>query len=194
MSNYKTLNDYELADLLRSDDEVAFKEIYRRYWDKLYIISRKRLGDIYESEEIVQDIFCNLWRRRHAFILKSGFNNYFSVAVKFEVINRLAKRQKVAANEREIARVNTEVDQSTLQTLELNELLQQLQINISSLPDKCRLVFKLQYEQGYSQRQIAETLNISEKTVEAHLTKARRNLRNAIANIFLLLICIIFFY
>ncbi|MES2375038.1 MAG: RNA polymerase sigma-70 factor [Bacteroidota bacterium] len=194
MSDYKALNDFELADLLRSGDKFAFKEIYRRYWDKLYILSRKRLADIYDSEEIVQDIFCNLWRRRETFTLNSGFNNYFSVAVKFEVINLLAKRQKAAAYEREMTRVNTEVDQSTLQTLELNELMQQLQINIGSLPEKCRLVFRLQYEQGYSQRQIAETLNISEKTVEAHLTKARKNLRSAIAPIVLLLICLIFSY
>lgn len=186
MSNYKTLNDHELADLLRYDDEAAFNEIYIRYWDKLYVLSRKRLGDMCESEEVVQDIFCNLWRKRHTFVLQNGFNNYFSVAVKFEVINRLAKKQRVATYEKEISSMNTEVDQSTQQTLDLNELLQQLQININSLPEKCRFVFRLQYEQGYSQRQIAEKLNISEKTVEAHLTKARRNLRSAVMNSFVL--------
>lgn len=193
MYNYKALNDNELADLLRASDEIAFNEIYSRYWDKLYILSKKRLGEAEESEEIVQDIFCNLWRKRYTFILQNGFNNYFSVAVKFEVINRLAKKQKAVAYEKEMAITGTEADQSTQRTLDLNELLQQLQYNINSLPEKCRFVFKLQYEQGYSQRQIAETLNISEKTVEAHLTKARRNLRSAFANIFLLIFYIIFF-
>jgi len=193
MHNYKALNDNELVDLLRGDDEVAFNEIYNRYWDKLYILSKKRLGDAEESEEIVQDIFCNLWRKRHAFTLQNGFNNYFAVAVKFEVINHLAKKQKAAAYEKEMSIISTEADQSTQRALDLNELLQQLQHNINVLPERCRFVFKLQYEQGYSQRQIAETLNISEKTVEAHLTKARRNLRSAFANIFLLIFYIIFF-
>jgi len=193
MHNYKALNDNELVDLLRGDDEVAFNEIYNRYWDKLYILSKKRLGDAEESEEIVQDIFCNLWRKRHTFTLQNGFNNYFAVAVKFEVINHLAKKQKAAAYEKEMSIISTEADQSTQRALDLNELLQQLQHNINVLPEKCRFVFKLQYEQGYSQRQIAETLNISEKTVEAHLTKARRNLRSAFANIFLLIFYIIFF-
>ncbi|HMG10018.1 MAG TPA: RNA polymerase sigma-70 factor [Mucilaginibacter sp.] len=192
MSDYKTLNEHELANRLRLDDDLAFSEIYLRYWDKLYVLSRNRLGDAYESEEVVQDIFCNLWRRRHTFVLQNGFNNYFSVAVKFEVINRLSKLQKAAAYEKEMADV-TELDQSTLQQLDLNELLQQLQQNINSLPEKCRIVFRLQYEQGYTQRQIAQTLDISEKTVEAHLAKARRSLRNAVGNPFIFNILIILF-
>lgn len=181
MPDYKTLNEQELANQLRLDDDLAFSEIYSRYWDKLYVLARNRLGDPYESEEVVQDIFCNLWRRRHKFVLQNGFNNYFSVAVKFEVINRLSKLQKAAAYEKEMADA-TELDQSTLQQLDLNELLQQLQQNINSLPEKCRIVFKLQYEEGYTQRQIAQTLDISEKTVEAHLAKARRSLRETVGN------------
>lgn len=192
MLNYKLLNDHELADFLLRDDEAAFNEIYVRYWDKLYILSRNRLGDAYESEEIVQDIFCNLWRKRHSFVLQKGFDNYFSVAVKFEIINRLARRQRVAAYEMEMSHVATELDQSTLQELDLTELLSRIQVNIGSLPEKCRIVFKLQYEKGYTQRQIAETLNISEKTVEAHLTKARRDLRRAVINLSILLTYIIF--
>ena len=186
MPNYKILDDHELARLLGCDDEAAFNEVYSRYWDKLYVLARHRLGDAYESEEIVQDIFCNLWRKRNTFVLQKGFDNYFSVAVKFEIINRLAKRQKAAAYEKEMSVLASEIDRSTLEKLDLTELLRQLQTNISSLPEKCRIVFQLQYEEGYTQRQIAETLEISEKTVEAHLTKARKNLRNAVVNLFAL--------
>ena len=57
---------------------------------------------------------------------------------------------------------------------------QQLSAMIGSLPEKCRIVFQLRHEQGYSHRQIAEELNISEKTVEAHLSKARKTLRGAL--------------
>jgi len=186
MPNYKILDDHELAGLLGCDDEAAFNEVYLRYWDKLYVLSRHRIGDAHESEEIVQDIFCNLWRKRHTFVLQKGFDNYFSVAVKFEIINRFAKRQKAAAYEKEMSILASETDHSTLENLDLTELLRQLQTNISSLPEKCRIVFQLQYEDGYTQRQIAETLEISEKTVEAHLTKARKNLRNAVVHLFLL--------
>jgi RNA polymerase sigma-70 factor (family 1) len=191
MIDYNSLNDHELSDLLRLSDEGAFNQIYLRYWDKLYVLCRHRLGDVYESEEIVQDIFCNLWRKRHDFVLQKGFNNYFSVAAKFEVINRLAKRDKAAAYEKEMSAMGSELDQSTLQQLDLNEFLQQLELSINILPEKCRIVFKLQFEQGYSQRQIAENLNISEKTVEAHLGKARRNLRTALGGNLLPLILFI---
>lgn len=97
MITYTTQTDMELAALLQTGDEGAFKAIYQKYWDKLLVIAGKRLGDIDDAEEAVQEIFLNLWKRRERFELKVGFENYFAVAVKFEVINRLAKKIAGAA-------------------------------------------------------------------------------------------------
>lgn len=180
--------DTELADLLRTDSEAVFREIYNRYWDKLFILARKRMDDPLEAEEIVQDIFCNLWRKRQTLTITKGLNNYFAVAVKFEVINRLAKRTRSAAYIKATAAEISEIDETTLQQLDYNELLQQLQLTINALPEKCRIVFKLQQEEGYTQQQIAKELDISEKTVEAHLSKARKTLRGAFGNLLGLLL------
>jgi len=183
------LTDPELAELLRKGDAESFREIYIRYWDKLYVIARKRLNDPSEAEEIVQDIFCNLWRKREEFVLSKSFDQYFAVAVKFEVINRLAKKARHLAYERQAVASFTEADNSTLQLLDMGELLAQLRQSVQALPEKCRIVFNLKYEQGYSQKLIAEELKISEKTVEAHLSKARKTLRTAFGNLLGLLIC-----
>jgi RNA polymerase sigma-70 factor (family 1) len=176
------LTDFELADLMRADNESAFRIIYERYWDRLYVIAKKRLGDNEEAEEVVQDVFCNLWRRRFNLTLTKGFDNYFAVAVKFEVINRMAKHAKATAYEREVAKALSEVDESTIQQLNYNELLKQFDATVNILPEKCRIVFKLQHEKGYTQQQIADELDISTKTVEAHLSKARKTLRGAFGN------------
>lgn len=179
----------ELAGLLKKNSETAFSEIYRRYWDKLYVVSRKRLDDAEEAEEIVQDIFCNLWRKRATFELHKGFNNYFSIAIKFEVINRLKKRARTQSFEKNWSHQLTEIDLSTQDQLSFNELKQLLEHTIKSLPEKCQLVFRLKHEEGYAQKQIAEQLAISEKTVEAHLSKARKTIKNKLGTIgtFLLL-------
>lgn len=191
MINYNQLQEKELAELLRNGEEPAFREIYLRHWKTLYQMSLKRLNDAFEAEEVVQDIFCNLWRKRASFVLTTGFNNYFAVAVKFEIINRLAKRSRKTAFEKAILSSFSESDLTTLHSLDFKELKIQLQKSINALPDKCRAVFKLKYEKDYTQHQIAEELRISEKTVEAHLSKARKTLRSTFGSVLTLLLAIL---
>ncbi|MGY0041302.1 RNA polymerase sigma factor [Pedobacter sp. NJ-S-72] len=175
--SYDVLSDNELATLITTDDEAAFNEIYKRYWERLYVAARHRISDSYEAEEIVQDIFCNLWRKRNSFELTKGFQYYFSVAVKFEAINRMAKKSRENSVKKEVLVLSSVIDESTSDQLDFNELQSQLALTIKVLPEKCLLVFKLKHEEGYSQKQIAEELNIAEKTVEAHLSKARKTIR-----------------
>lgn len=171
-------SENELAGLLKTGSEAAFSEIYNRYWDKLYIVARKRLDSAFEGEEIVQEIFCNLWRKRETFQLDKGFNNYFSVAVKFEVINRLQKRERIQKLEKNLSIQLTEVDETTADQIGFNELKAQIELTVKQLPEKCQLVFRLKHEVGLSQKQIAAQLDVSEKTVEAHLSKARKTIKD----------------
>ena len=182
MSSYSSLSDIQLAELLRTDGEPVFKLLYERYWDKIYVIARHRLTDRSEAEEVVQDIFTRLWRRRFSLTLYKGFDNYFAVAAKFEVLNRLARNARATAFEREIAHGLSAVDDTTLQQLDYNELQEKFQLEVNALPEKCRIVFRLQHDQGYTQQQIADELNISPRTVQAHLAKARKILRGAFGN------------
>ncbi|MFA4869513.1 MAG: RNA polymerase sigma-70 factor [Pedobacter sp.] len=171
-------SENELAGLLKTGSEAAFSEIYNRYWDKLYVVARKRLDSTFEGEEIVQEIFCNLWRKREIFQLDKGFNNYFSVAVKFEVINRLQKRERIQNLERNLSIQLTEFDDTTAKQVDFNELKAQIELTVRQLPEKCQIVFRLKHEDGLSQKQIADQLNVSEKTVEAHLSKARKTIKD----------------
>lgn len=183
MHPYSALTDFELIDLMNSGEEQAFSQIYDRYWDKVYIIARNRLQDEHEAEEIVQEIFLDFWTRREIFHLEKGLEYYFSVAVKYKVINHLAKQAKILQYKKGYAIQHAEADNSLLRLIDYNEMKQHLSTMIGSLPDKCRLVFQLRHEQGYTLRQIAKELEISEKTVEAHLTRARKTLRNAIGTL-----------
>src|ERR1700722_6384000 len=137
MSSYSSLSDTQLAELLRTDGEPIFKLLYERYWNKIYVIARHRLNDRSEAEEVVQDIFTRLWRRRFSLNLYKGFDNYFAVAAKFEVLNRLARNARASAFEREIAHGLSAVDDTTLQQLDYNELQEKFQLEVNALPEKC---------------------------------------------------------
>ena len=174
---YEVIPDKDLSRLLQESDEAAFRTVYERHWKRLYDMARSRLGEACEAEEVVQDIFCKLWRRRATFLLDTTFDQYFSIAVKFEVINRLAKRARVIILRRELASLPPSGGESLLQQMDERRMQQQLRVTIDALPRQSRLVFQLKHEGGYTLQQISRHLGISVKTVEAHLTKARKTIR-----------------
>jgi RNA polymerase sigma-70 factor (ECF subfamily) len=184
MSTYQNVSDQELLCLLKADDEAAFNELYKRYWSGIFLVARNRLSNDNDAEEIVQDIFCNLWRKRSSFVLDKSFKAYFSVAVKYEVINRSVRKGRENSFIEQFSKENTEEDLSTLETLSFNELEERLYKSITLLPERCQLVFKLRFEKEYSQKEIANELDISEKTVEAHLSKARKHIRTSLGSTF----------
>jgi len=179
--DYATLTDQQLASLLQASDSGAFKYIFDRFWDKLLVVAAKRLESMPEAEEAVQDIFLNLWRKRETFELKASFENYLAVAVKFEVINRRAKRVRENA-------LYTELESLPLPTssdnpnFDLEYLRQQLEHTINSLPPKCQLVFRLSRNDDYTNKQIAQELGVTEKAVEKHISKALKALRKRLGN------------
>ncbi|RFZ90235.1 RNA polymerase sigma-70 factor [Mucilaginibacter conchicola] len=181
-------DDFALAALLRSGDELAFSSLYDRYWSKIYLAARNRMGNKADAEELVQDLFYKLWKRRAVFELTKGFDNYFAVAVKYEIINRLAKRSRATVLERELGRRLSDIDESTIQALDYSELQERYNLVINQLPERCQLVFRLQQERGMSQSQIAEEMSISIKTVENQLLKARKSLRKQFGGLLPLLL------
>lgn len=191
MITYTTQTDLELAVLLQTGDEGAFKVIYQKYWDKLLAIAGKRLGDIDEAEEAVQEIFLNLWKRRESFELKVGFENYFAVAIKFEVINRLAKRSREQLRNTAFANENPKYQDPVHVAFDLETLRRQLESTISSLPPKCQLIFRMSRETDLTNKKIAENLNISEKAVEKHITHALKILKSRFGPLFVYVLLIL---
>jgi RNA polymerase sigma-70 factor (family 1) len=184
MHNYESKHDNDLILMLRDSDEIAFGEIYNRYWKKLFVMASNRIGNLQDAEEIVQDIFTSLWRRRESLLLTSELSHFLAVSVKYRVIRTLDRYYKKQRYIQSLAE-SAEIDNSTLDILDFEELKDELAKHVKNLPDKCQLVFRLSREQGYTQKQIATELQISEKTVEAHLGKAYKVLRTRLVRFML---------
>ena len=176
--------DQDLLQLLRQDDEQAFTTIYQRYWDKMLVTAMHRLGNLEEAREIVQDIFCGLWKRRAGLTIDNSLNTYLASAVKFEVYKRFAAKSRQQRYQQQAIQNWEEAANDTVDQLKANELQSQLAALVKELPEKCRIVYRLSREKGYTQKQIAAELRIAEKTVEAHLASALRKLRLGLSHFF----------
>ncbi|MGX5819009.1 RNA polymerase sigma-70 factor [Chitinophaga lutea] len=177
----------ELLQLLAAGSEEAFTELYNRYWKRLFALAAAKLGDMADAEETVQEIFVSLWNRRASLQVHTGLERYLAVSVKYRVIKALARRQRERSIDAQAPSFDL-ADHSTQQWLDFDELQERLEALVQGLPEKCQLVYRLSREKGYSQQQIAETLHISEKTVEAHLGKAIKTLRHGLHQFFLTLL------
>lgn len=184
--SFSQTDENELLDLLNQGESRAFTEIYNRYWKKLFTIAANKLDNLAEAEELVQDIFTELWNRNGKLVITTSLASYLAVAVKYKVIDHLAKKAQHRKYQQHAANNQQTADSPTIQWLDCQELKERMYRSVCGLPEKCRLVFELSRNKGYSQKQIASRLGISEKTVEAHLGKALRTLRTSLSTFFVL--------
>ena len=168
MPDYSAYTDLELTDLLKSGDQLAFTEIYNRYWDKLVAVSYNLTREKSAAKEIVQDLFVGIWNRRDNIEIHN-LAGYLATAVKFAVFKQVERERR----RREIENYKlAQINHTTLeQEIEFKFLQEYLRGEMEKLPEKCRLVFNYSRIRDMSIPEIAKEMNISEKTVEGHLTK-----------------------
>lgn len=176
MTDYTKLSEEELVACLQQDKLNAFKEIYARYWRKLFSAAFKRLKNKDLSEEIVQELFTNLWVKRHSLHLENGVAAYLYTSVSHYVIDYYRKELVREKYRQQFKVIHNDMDNSTEESILLKDLTETIESEISQLPDKCRSVFELSRKEHKSNKEIALYLGISEKTVENHLTKALKKL------------------
>ncbi|MEJ2883378.1 RNA polymerase sigma factor [Pedobacter sp. GR22-6] len=181
MAQYKAYGDQELVQLMQGGDERVLIEIYDRYWDKMLAVAFNRLGNQEEAEECVQDVLYKLWKLRHDFSLsKLELANYLSRAIRNQSFNILEQRHRERLKSENYDPVKDINLLSPERQLMIRELQAQIDNSINALPPQCQLVFKLSRQQGFSNKEIAEKLNLSENTVKSHLKKANKDIQGNI--------------
>lgn len=173
MGNLKEIKDEDLILLLNESDDKALVEIYDRYWNKLLAQAKWDLRDEVDAEDCVQDVFIKLWNCRAGLTLRHKLSTYLYRAVKNQTINMLAKRNSTRNHMAFEEATGIEIfsppaDSSLLE----KEMLQILEAAIDALPEKCSKIYRLSRIDGQSNKEIAEQMDVAEKTVEGHITRA----------------------
>lgn len=177
MSNLSLNQDTILINRLRSGDESALTELYNRFWQALFVSSYNVLKDRELCEDIIQDIFMNIWHNREKLEINISLKGYMYACARYQVFNQF-KKNKDKIHVELFQEIDKRFQHSTPETLLMHEeLVQQINAIIETLPEKCQQVYKLSREEQLTHKEIAERLNISTKTVENHITKALHVIR-----------------
>ena len=174
------MSDRELLERLKNGDTAAFDTIFRTWYGPLVGTAERMLRDRAVAEELVQDVMLELWRRRETLAPDGSAQAYLFQATRNRVLNHLRHlriEQRSEPDVRGESSVTPQAD-AVLAQQELDVAVQQA---VRSLPDRCREVFELSRVHGLKYAEIASTLGISVKTVEAQMGKALRMLRERLA-------------
>ncbi|WP_235953800.1 RNA polymerase sigma factor [Mucilaginibacter inviolabilis] len=177
MPNESVLIDHKLVTLLREGDKEAFTKIYQRYWMVMYMHALKMLKSENDARDIVQEIFTSLWLKRQFIDPKVNLAGYLFVATKNKVLDLITHR-RVRLDYLGSLSSFTETNGNQISArIEEKELLQALQYEIERLPVKMKQIFEMRIHEHLTYIEIADKLNISDKTVKKQISNAIQIIR-----------------
>lgn len=180
---------------MKNDFEITYKALFRNYYPNLLFYVTCLIGDE-EAEDVVQDVFVELWKRKDTMVIGGQIQSYLYRVAYTRALNVLKHRNiknRHAAVMEEINQKRVEYyhpyeQNETIKRIEDRELRIKIWEAINELPEKCKAVFKLSYLHDMKNKEIAETMGISLRTVEAHIYKALKTLRVRLGYLWLFLL------
>lgn len=171
----------QIGERIANDDQLAYRQLFIQFYSKL---SRFVMGFTKNKEltdEIVSDVFINIWRRRKNLVEIKNLKLYLYVSARNTTFNYLKKLHRENLTDLDLVEIELEdpfADPgAAMITREMNL---KLKAAINELPPRCKLVFTLVKEDGLSYKQTAQLLNISESTVENQISIALKKISGSI--------------
>jgi RNA polymerase sigma-70 factor, ECF subfamily len=172
---------------LKSGSEIAFRKIMDHWYKRLFNFANGYLNSDENSKEVLQDVFLRLWDHRQKLTDDTILNAYLFTLTRNRCID-IIRRERLMMQFRtdkqdEYRRLSETFDALSDPILDdIFAMEIQVEINhaVNSLPDQCRKVFTMSRYNGLKNREISEILELSEKTIESHLTKALKIIKLAL--------------
>lgn len=174
------MNDRELLGRIQAGDEGAYDTAFRTWYPTLVRVAGALLKDFDAAEEVAQDVMVELWRRRRLLDLDLSLRAYLIRSIRNRALNHLRHFKVRRKSVTDVEALYEEPLQSD-QPIVAKELAEAVQIALRELPPRCREVYELSRVDGLRYAEIAEALDISQKTVEVQIGKALKILRMRLA-------------
>ena len=187
-----TIHPEGIIHRLKQDDKTAVDDLFAFYYPRLYQFSKSILKMESEIEDVLQEVFLKIWLNRHKIQHTETFNAYISTITKHEVLNLIRSKLKDNHCRAQLYLFAVAEEYQFQNKLEFEEIKSGIDRIVSNLPEKRQQIFILSRTNGLSNKEIAQQLNISEKTVEDHITHAIKKIKSSLKDMGIL--SLLYFY
>jgi len=170
------ITDQQILDKFKAGDEKAVELLFTKYYKYLCACVYKLIKDSTTAEDIVQEVFMELWKKRNGLNINISIKAYLRRASINKTLNHIRAKKVNFEDESELLIVPSGVS-STQEEIEGSELKVHITNAINKLPDKCRIIFAMSRYEEMTYKEIAASLDISVKTVENQISKALKLLK-----------------
>ena len=156
-----------------------FEQVFKDNWELMYQSAYSKIGDQSVVEDMLQEIFIDIWQRRASLEIKSGIKGYLLTSVKYQVMKHFDEQAKSKSK-------STDALPESFYEEDIfgfDELYKEIEIAVDMLPPRAQLIFRMSKLEGYSVDEIAEKLTISPQTVHNQLSKSLKILRGELKHL-----------
>ena len=170
----------QTLERFQQGDSEAFASLYHAHWQQVFRFSRLYLKSDDDAEDVVQEVFIRLWQIHERIHPDDNFSGLLFIMTRNMIFNRFRKRlDPLGFKVSVLAALEASDDiESEISARDLSEYIDRL---VDLMPARQRQVFNMSRHEHKSYREIAEELDLSQKTVEAHMREALRFLRDNLA-------------
>jgi len=170
------ITDQHILDKFSEGDDKAIELLFSKYYKYLCACVYKLIKDSNTAEDIVQEVFMELWKKRKGLNINISIKAYLRRASINKTLNHIRAKKVNFEDESELLIVPSKVS-SSQQEIEGTELQTEITRAIDKLPEKCRIIFAMSRYEEMTYKEIAAKLEISVKTVENQISKALKLLK-----------------
>lgn len=177
MSDYSAYSDQELTALLKKGEDRAFEQIYKKYSTRIYGNILKLVHDEAVADDLLQDLFLQIWARRAHIDTKKSFQSYLFTCSKHLVYNFLRRSSLEKQVSSYLSYNNTELYSHIQEELDHKETEVFYKDAIAKLPPQRQKIYTLCKIEGHSYEEVAQLLGITTSTIHDHIVKANRAIK-----------------
>ncbi len=173
-----------LLQQLKLGSQTAFDALFRMLHPTLCLFAKRLVGGLPkgQAEEIVQDAFLKLWQRRADFSELSAVKGFLYIATRNACLNSIEKESVRHRKHAQYVYTIDEVEDTVVEEMIYAEVLRKVAQAIETLPEQCRRIINMAYEEGLTSKEIAQVLNITVSTVNNQKSRGISLLRKRLSN------------
>jgi len=191
---YRSLEDKVLLSFVKKGKMEAFRELYGRYWESLYVHAKTMTSCDDTAKDIVQEIFVELWDKREGLNIQLSLKAYLYKVTRNKVLNTYVRHQVHEKYIHSLVQYFEAGENQTDYLLRENLVRERITEEVAALPSKMRQIFEMSRNEHKTYKEIAEELDISDKTVKKQISNALKILKSKLEVVFYYTLCIVLIF